>query len=339
MPFNGFGVFTRVYSWVADANAAIDINAPRMDTDTDDITTNGLGLCLTRDGQGSAAANLPMNGFKFTGLANGSAPADSAAFGQISGLAPLASPTFTGTVTGPDGGTWSSTGFNSVVSLGINKVAGHVVDIAGGDGQWAFTGTSALALMRFALSGGALGALGDAKDAISSGLSTTDLGLSANGSLYLNAASAKFISLNINASEKARFGSDGSFLVGSTTNAGAGAIGAAGNITAFYSDERLKTRIEPVKNALAKVMSLSAFYYHANDLAHEASGGIFDTSVREVGLSAQEVQAVLPEVVAPAPFNHEFLTLRYERIVALLVAAIQEQQAQIEMLHAENAAK
>lgn len=80
--WNGFGVFTRVYSWVADANAGIDINASRMDTDTDNITANGFGNCLTRDGQGSATANLPMNAYKFTGLGDGSALGDSLSYGQ-----------------------------------------------------------------------------------------------------------------------------------------------------------------------------------------------------------------------------------------------------------------
>ena len=39
MSWNGAGVFNRIYSWVADKNAGIDITASRMDTDTDDITS------------------------------------------------------------------------------------------------------------------------------------------------------------------------------------------------------------------------------------------------------------------------------------------------------------
>lgn len=83
MGWSGGGVFNRLYSWVADKAAAIDISSTRMDADTNDITANGFGNCLTRDGQGSATANLPMNGFRHTGVQNGVARSDYAALGQV----------------------------------------------------------------------------------------------------------------------------------------------------------------------------------------------------------------------------------------------------------------
>lgn len=69
MSFNGSGVFTRLYSWVADAANSIPITATRMDPDSNDIA-QGLTNCVTRDGQSPATANLPMGGFKFTNCAN-----------------------------------------------------------------------------------------------------------------------------------------------------------------------------------------------------------------------------------------------------------------------------
>lgn len=83
MPFNGAGVFNRLYSWVADKSAGLDISSTRMDADTNDITANGLGNALTRDGQGQATANLPMANFRHTGVANAQARTDYAAFGQV----------------------------------------------------------------------------------------------------------------------------------------------------------------------------------------------------------------------------------------------------------------
>lgn len=68
MPWNGSGNFNRVFSWVADKNAGLNISSSRMDTDTNDITANGLGNALTRDGQGQATANLPMAGFRHTNV-------------------------------------------------------------------------------------------------------------------------------------------------------------------------------------------------------------------------------------------------------------------------------
>jgi hypothetical protein len=83
MSWNGAGVFNRLFSWVADKAAGIDISSSRMDADTNDITSNGFGNTLTRDGQGSASANLPMNGFRHTGVGVGQARTDYAALSQI----------------------------------------------------------------------------------------------------------------------------------------------------------------------------------------------------------------------------------------------------------------
>ena len=54
--------------------------------------------------------------------------------------------------------------------------------------------------------------------------------------------------------------------------------------------------------------------------------------MREVGLSAQSVQKVLPEVIAPAPIDPKYLTMHYERVVPLLVEAIKELRAEIDSL-------
>ncbi len=81
MGWNGSGTFNRLFSWVADKAAAINITASRMDSDTNDIVGNGLGNCITRDGQGQPSANLPMNGFKHTGAAVGAASGEYAVLG------------------------------------------------------------------------------------------------------------------------------------------------------------------------------------------------------------------------------------------------------------------
>jgi hypothetical protein len=111
-----------------------------------------------------------------------------------------------------------------------------------------------------------------------------------------------------------------------------GAITATTSITSYYSDDRLKTRTGNIQNALEKVLSLDGFHYHANETA-VALG--YDASKEEVGLSAQQVQKVLPEVIAPAPIDPQYMTMHYERLVPLLVEAIKEQQKQIEELKAK----
>jgi hypothetical protein len=120
--------------------------------------------------------------------------------------------------------------------------------------------------------------------------------------------------------------------VGTAGSATAGEIRATNAITSYYSDDRLKTRTGNIQNALEKVLSLDGFHYHANETA-VALG--YDASKEEVGLSAQQVQAVMPEVIAPAPIDPQYMTMHYERLVPLLVEAIKEQQKQIEELKAK----
>lgn len=112
----------------------------------------------------------------------------------------------------------------------------------------------------------------------------------------------------------------------------AGEIRATNNITAYYSDERLKRITGNIENALDKVQQLNGFYYYENEVAKSLG---YNNNERQVGVSAQEVEKILPEVIADAPINNNFegadyKTVRYEKLVPLLIEAIKEQQQQIE---------
>jgi hypothetical protein len=121
----------------------------------------------------------------------------------------------------------------------------------------------------------------------------------------------------------------GSIGVGTTPDtANTGSIRAINNITAYYSDDRLKDKLGNIENALEKVQTLNGFYYQASQLAQDL--GYKPT--KEVGLSAQEVQAILPEVVVPAPIDEKYLTIHYERLIPLLVEAIKELKAEVDAL-------
>jgi len=123
-------------------------------------------------------------------------------------------------------------------------------------------------------------------------------------------------------------------------------IAATGNITAYYSDQRLKTSTGNIENAIDKVMSLDGFTYVENDLARSLG---YSNERQQVGISAQQIQAVLPEAVSLAPVDmatdefsgeissksgENYLTVDYSRIVPLLIEAIKEQQTQIDVLKA-----
>jgi hypothetical protein len=107
-----------------------------------------------------------------------------------------------------------------------------------------------------------------------------------------------------------------------------GAINATGDVTAYYSDERLKTKLGSIENALDKLTQLSGFYYEANEVA-QALGY---EAKREVGVSAQQVQKVMPEIVKPAPANAEYLTVQYEKLIPLLIEAIKELKSEVDVL-------
>ena len=91
-----------------------------------------------------------------------------------------------------------------------------------------------------------------------------------------------------------------------------GALTVTGDITAFSSsDRRLKMDIVPIASALDKVRAISGYTYTR-----------IDTGKREAGIIAQEIQAVLPEVVVER--EHGVLAVDYPKLVALLIEAIKE---------------
>jgi hypothetical protein len=130
--------------------------------------------------------------------------------------------------------------------------------------------------------------------------------------------------------------------VGTAASASTGQIRAADTITSWYSDERLKTNIETIPNALNKVMALRGVTFNANELA-ESFG--YSSKEKQVGVLASDVKSVLPEAVKPAPFDimlfentevsrsgENYQTVQYEKLVPLLIEAIKELNNEIKQL-------
>jgi hypothetical protein len=92
-----------------------------------------------------------------------------------------------------------------------------------------------------------------------------------------------------------------------------GAIYASGEISAF-SDKRLKTDIVTIPNSLDKVKQLRGVYYTHTQ-----------TQKRGLGVIAQEIQEILPEVVAT---DGEYLGVAYGNIVGVLIEAVKELESQ-----------
>jgi hypothetical protein len=120
----------------------------------------------------------------------------------------------------------------------------------------------------------------------------------------------------------------GSLGVGTAASGTTGEIRATNSITSFYSDDRLKTRLGKIENALDKICALEGFYYEANATA-QALGY---TVNREVGVSAQSTQKEMAEIVKPAPISDQYLTVQYEKFAPYIIEAIKELRAEIETL-------
>jgi hypothetical protein len=101
-----------------------------------------------------------------------------------------------------------------------------------------------------------------------------------------------------------------------------------GNITAIYnvtaySDVRLKQDIETINNAMDKVQQIRGVTFTRTD-------DVEDVKKRHVGVIAQEIEQVLPEVVSED--KNGIKNVAYGNIVGLLIEAIKEQQKKIEEL-------
>lgn len=82
MPFNGAGQFVPVASPQFPAVSGSLIKSGDYNAVINDLMNNGLSVCVTRNGQSPPTANLPMGGFKLTGLAQGTTSGDSINFDQ-----------------------------------------------------------------------------------------------------------------------------------------------------------------------------------------------------------------------------------------------------------------
>lgn len=110
-------------------------------------------------------------------------------------------------------------------------------------------------------------------------------------------------------------------------------VRAQGDITAFHSsDKRLKENITPITDALEKVSKINGVEFDWTDEHIEKRGGEDGYFVRkhDVGVIAQEVLEVLPEVVREREDNT--LAVDYERMVALLIEAVKDLKKEVEEL-------
>lgn len=160
------------------------------------------------------------------------------------------------------------------------------------------------------------------------------------GTLGVTGAST-LSSLTVSGNER-----NNSLGVGTAASGIAGEIRATNNITAYYSDERLKIILSNITDALSKIESLSGVVYKNNDLASQYG---YTSDEQQVGVIAQQVEQVLPQVVKPAPFDTAFdeegnmysvsgqnyKTVQYEKLIPLLIEGIKELSEKVKFLESK----
>ena len=253
--------------------------------------------------------------------------------------APLASPTFTGTVTAPTfsgalsgnatniTGTYAGAITSSQVTTGLSYTP---VQQGTGVGQLGN-------LVKIGWSGSGLKVTVDVSDLgvflLSSnynGYSPTLTGTGASGTWSIDISGNAATATNITAytiNQSVGSGNDvqhNSLGLG-TTAPGSGALYATGNITA-YSDQRLKENVNIIPNSLEKVKSLRGVTFTRNDKE--------DTNKLYTGVIAQEVLAVLPEAVFEN--CNGMYSVDYGNMVGLLIEAIKDLAKEIDILKQNN---
>ena len=172
-------------------------------------------------------------------------------------------------------------------------------------------------------------------------LDITELGTISSGvwqgtaiaSAYLDADTAHLSTAQTFTGEK-KFATDvtvsGSLIVSSSIGDNPygirvlGAISSSGDVIAFQSsDKNLKDNIQPIESPLEKISKISGVSFDWNNKQDLYTG-------RDIGVIAQEIESVLPEIVQTRESGMK--AVRYEKIVALLIEAIKEQQLQIDEL-------
>jgi hypothetical protein len=115
--------------------------------------------------------------------------------------------------------------------------------------------------------------------------------------------------------------------IGTAASGVGGEIRATGDIVAFYSsDERLKSNIQPIGDALTKVNQISGNVYDWK----EGFEDIHSHTGTDIGVIAQEIEKVLPQAVIDRESGYK--AVNYEKIIPLLIEAIKELSLKVKEL-------
>jgi hypothetical protein len=210
-------------------------------------------------------------------------------------------------------GTTIALNVNSNGNVGIGTTSpAYKLDLSNGNAR---LGTAVIGEMGF---GGNFAAFAHSNVA-----STTSFALvqANNGTTYINSASGQSIFFRHNNTDQMALNA-GSLGIGTISPSQklhvVGNILASGDITAF-SDQRLKSNINIIPEALAKIHKLNGYTF---DVSQNEFNNSLKVSPQHTGLVAQEVLEVLPEAVHKD--KEGYYSLAYGNMIGLLVQAVKE---------------
>jgi len=125
----------------------------------------------------------------------------------------------------------------------------------------------------------------------------------------------------------------GSLGIGTAASGTTGEIRATNEVTAYYSsDSRLKENVQTIENALDKLRQLNGVMFDWTDEVILQRGGEDGYFVRkhDTGLIAQQVEEVLPEVVADRQDGYK--AIKYEKMAGLIIQGINELSEEIKTI-------
>jgi len=201
----------------------------------------------------------------------------------------------------------------------------------------AFTTTDASALTSGTLANARL----DAQLQDVAGLATTDGGVIVGdgANFVLETGATLRTSLGLGTASDVQFNDMQVDSLGVATAASgtSGEIRATNDITAFYSsDVALKENIENISSPMDKVQNLNGVLFDWKQEFIDAKGGEdgYFVRKRDVGVVAQDVEKVLPEVVGTRPDGVK--AVKYDRLCALLIECVKDLQDQVNDIKKDN---
>lgn len=265
----------------------------------DTIDSNMVSLLLTSSQTMAGALNLPSNGLNVgSGQLNVTGGNVS-----MSGNASAVNANFSGTLSASGTASFAGASFSGAVTMASSLnvtglvTASTVPTLGGHLTNKTYTDGTFVALAGSTMTGN-----------LSIVNSTTEMKLtlgSSTGYYYGNATDAGW--------------KNGAGTARVSWNISTGDFTAAGNVTA-YSDAKLKENVETIRDALSLVNRMRGVFYNR-----------IDTGEAGVGVIAQEMREVIPQVVVP---NDGTLSVAYGNLVGVLIEAVKELSARVEALEA-----